>query len=92
MLANDYAPRISLPRNAHESLSTIVANFLRQPNLEDREHWLTVPGSLREIVYALNATRSDLHDDARLRQPSAPLITFGAQATNIVPDIDFPNS
>lgn len=90
-LVNDYASTLSLPRNADELLSRAVAEFLRQQEHSGGERQLVVPDSLRKAIGRLTATHCKLPEaDPRLRNPVAPLIIFGAQATNIVPDEDFP--
>jgi hypothetical protein len=90
ILADSYAPRISIARDADDHLATVIAGFLRQPKNDQREYSLAVPETLRRFVHALSAMRSSLGADPRLRELSAPLIIFSVQGTKIVPDDDFP--
>lgn len=87
-LLNDYASRFEFPRTGAQDLVASLSRFFDTGTDEPAE--VPTPPSLASVVRRISVTPANLANDPRVRSEDAPLITFGSQNTNFVPDDDFP--
>lgn len=91
LLTNDYATKLAIPKGIEDAIAENFVDFLQSGKSSASPQWITVPSQLESTVAALCATASGvLPTDPRLRCAEAPLVTFGAQTTRVVPTEDFP--
>lgn len=90
-LVDDYAAKLSLPRRPERAFAALLRRFFEGVQKDTTSpNSIQVPAELCEYVRSIGAERGDLNNDPRLQNPAEPLLIFGAQHTNVIPEQDFP--